>query len=374
MAYGSFMRAAAALMVGLLFGCAGPAKTVSKEVLFGTDRRLPATPSAAKGLLPYDERGDGLVLGRCKVMITPQGRPERPKAARTVRTDEGIVYSLDRDSVTYYDEAQYGDWTGELRRRMGEAGNSDLLVFVHGFNVRFEDAAKRTAQLAYDLDFKGTTAFFDWPSHGKLDLRDYLFDEENSQWAVAHLADFLRKLKGEARGGRIHLVSHSMGSRVVLGAMHELRGSPDKPGDGVLGEVVFAASDMDRDMFIKSVVEARAMAAHVTVYGSCADRALEVSRHLHRHARGGQAGKWLAVFPNDVDNVYVIDASWVDTGLLGHSSYGAQPVTEDMARLIADTPDPDRRPLVCKVGVGGNRYWCFANVKPSWFRFLTSCD
>jgi esterase/lipase superfamily enzyme len=37
---------------------------------------------------------------------------------------------------------------------------------VHGYNVSFDDAALRTAQLAYDLTFDCPAAFFSWPSKG----------------------------------------------------------------------------------------------------------------------------------------------------------------------------------------------------------------
>ena len=35
-------------------------------------------------------------------------------------------------------------------------------MFVHGFNVSFADAARRTAQIAYDLAFGGPGAL-SWP-------------------------------------------------------------------------------------------------------------------------------------------------------------------------------------------------------------------
>jgi len=43
-----------------------------------------------------------------------------------------------------------------------------VLLFVHGYNVSFEDAARRTGQLAYDLGFEGPTVFFSWPSRGSV--------------------------------------------------------------------------------------------------------------------------------------------------------------------------------------------------------------
>ena len=38
------------------------------------------------------------------------------------------------------------------------------LVFVHGFNVKFQDAVLRSAQLAYDLKYQGPIVLFSWPA------------------------------------------------------------------------------------------------------------------------------------------------------------------------------------------------------------------
>ena len=40
-----------------------------------------------------------------------------------------------------------------LRKQIQQAPSKDVFIFVHGFNSTFEDAARRCAQLAYDLDF-----------------------------------------------------------------------------------------------------------------------------------------------------------------------------------------------------------------------------
>ena len=47
-------------------------------------------------------------------------------------------------------------------------GRSDILVFLHGYNVSFEEAALRAAQISCDLKFPGLSAFFSWPSQGTL--------------------------------------------------------------------------------------------------------------------------------------------------------------------------------------------------------------
>jgi esterase/lipase superfamily enzyme len=59
------------------------------------------------------------------------------------------------------------------------AGSKSVLLFVHGFNVTFTDAALRTAQLAHDLSFGGVPFFFSWPSAGE--TRSYFRDEEIAQ-------------------------------------------------------------------------------------------------------------------------------------------------------------------------------------------------
>lgn len=52
----------------------------------------------------------------------------------------------------------------ELNGRLDRSQTRMAFVFVHGFNVSFEDAALRTAQLAYDLDFDGAPLMYSWPS------------------------------------------------------------------------------------------------------------------------------------------------------------------------------------------------------------------
>ena len=38
------------------------------------------------------------------------------------------------------------------------------LVFVHGFNVRYQEAVLRAAQINYDLKYQGPIILFSWPA------------------------------------------------------------------------------------------------------------------------------------------------------------------------------------------------------------------
>ena len=59
---------------------------------------------------------------------------------------------------------------------------------MHGYNVTFADAVRRTGQMDYDLDFLGPAILFSWPSEGRL---DGYFPDEATIEATEHLKRFL---------------------------------------------------------------------------------------------------------------------------------------------------------------------------------------
>lgn len=96
----------------------------------------------------------------------------------------------------------------------------EALIFVHGYNVSFPDAARRTAQIACDLGFDGATILFSWPSEG-LPHR-YPVDEANAEWSMPHFKSFLRDVAELCGTNSIHIVAHSMGNRLLASALTQL--------------------------------------------------------------------------------------------------------------------------------------------------------
>ena len=47
-----------------------------------------------------------------------------------------------------------------MRARVTSSKGKNAFIFVHGYNVAFADAARRTAQLSYDLRFDGAPVYF----------------------------------------------------------------------------------------------------------------------------------------------------------------------------------------------------------------------
>ena len=87
----------------------------------------------------------------------------------------------------------------------------EALVFIHGYNVSFTDAARRAAQIAYDLHFQGLPMLYSWPSESAA-LR-YTTDENNTVWTKPTFAAFLQLALTGIGAHRVHALAHSMGNR-----------------------------------------------------------------------------------------------------------------------------------------------------------------
>ncbi len=134
------------------------------KVYYGTNRK--STGNDSKGRLTYGSRQSELTLGLCEVSIPRDhrlGEIERPSILRLEfrENPEKHVVLL---KVQQFEEEVF---LNQIRdNSVGE--NREALVFVHGYNVEFEEAARRTAQMKYDLGFSGPALFYSWPSKGSL--------------------------------------------------------------------------------------------------------------------------------------------------------------------------------------------------------------
>lgn len=237
----------------------------------------------------------------------------------------------------------------QLRR----APSPELLVFVHGYNVSFDDAARRAAQIAYDIDFPGVPVLYSWPSAGS--PSGYLADGER---AAASMPGFLAFLRGALLVDgcrRVHVLAHSMGNRIVTEAL-ALLDDERTPEHARLGQVVFWAPDVDVDVFADRARRFATKAERFTLYTSGKDRALGLSRHAHGFARAGQAGRAILV----AAGVDTIDVTDLDTDFMSHSYVGDnRSVLSDLYLLIRHGHSPDDRPGLLPVASPAGVCWAF---------------
>ncbi|HEX2093441.1 MAG TPA: alpha/beta hydrolase [Longimicrobiaceae bacterium] len=236
-----------------------------------------------------------------------------------------------------------------LRAHLDRSDRKAVLVFVHGYNVSFRDAARRTAQITHDLRFRGIPVMYSWPSDAS--RAAYTRDEADAEWSTPNFQAFLEDLASRSGAAEVHVIAHSMGNRLVTGAMRSMAARRNAPR---LNQVVLTAPDIDAEVFARDIAPAiRGVAQRVTLYASSNDRALRASRVVHGAPRAGESGPRLVV----VRGVDTIDASFVDTDLLGHS-YFAQTaeLIDDLFKLILHGQDPDSRRLDSRRR-GELKYW-----------------
>jgi esterase/lipase superfamily enzyme len=244
-----------------------------------------------------------------------------------------------------------GRFLEDVAGAVGASPAKEAFVFVHGYNVSFEDAAIRTAQLAYDFGFKGAPILYSWPSRGS--LFGYLDDEQSVQQTVGDLKQFLEEVAQTSGARVVHLIAHSMGNRALLPALSELAADPKFQEFPKFNTVVLAAPDVDRDVFKNLVAQIHRPQNNITLYVSGRDQALVASHLLfHKEPRAGEGGGDTIVMAG----LDTVDVSKLSMDALGHSYFGDnRNVVEDLLKFLKGQLAP--RPGLSKVPVGSLAYW-----------------
>ncbi len=310
--------------------------------------------SEKEGVMYTGDRGD-LTRGICDVTVPDShhtGLVERPSLLRFEFREDRSAHIVLTSAVELSDS----EFERQLSQTLEQSRERDLLVFIHGFNVDFEEAVQRTAQIAVDLPFEGVPICYSWPSQGS--LIGYSIDENNSEWTIPHLKQFLLELAHSSGARSINVVAHSMGNRVMTAAMQQINMELAADAPAPFDRIVLAAPDVDADRFRRDFAPALLNVGNqVTLYASSDDQALIASKRVHGYPRAGESGANIVIVPG----VETIDVSGIDLSLLGHSYYGdSEPMLRDLfgvvrARLIA----PQRESLVAR-RAGGLVYWQLA--------------
>ncbi len=243
----------------------------------------------------------------------------------------------------------------ELRARVNQTKQKEAFVFIHGFNVKFQDALLRTAQMAKDLSLDAAPILYSWPSDGNPLPWGYRADEADVTWSTPHLKAFLAEVAQRTGVETLHLIAHSMGSQALVKALSN--SLPEDPST-VFRQVVLAAPDIDAEVF-KWDLAPKLITGYpsVTLYASSKDIALLASRSINGwHWRAGYAGPDLVV----LDRLDTIDASDVDTEFFGHGYYADNlRVIADMCYLFKDRKAPGERGLEEGIPPPDGTYWKF---------------
>ncbi len=243
-----------------------------------------------------------------------------------------------------------------LQQQIKEARSKDLFIFVHGFNNTFDDAARRAAQLAYDLDFDGTPVLYSWPSQGSATA--YAVDEAAVQISGLKMSEFLESVLAYSGAERVHVLAHSMGNRALIEALQTYLGKrAPQDRQHIFGQIVFTAPDVDRDYFTAAIEPLRSAADRITLYASDNDYALRSSQFFHGAPRAGTAGSVIV----RLAGLDTIDMSAVPADALGHTYFAANAgAIFDVFRLLwRGDPPPQRCGMSTRRSSGPLAVWVF---------------
>jgi len=271
--------------------------------------------------------------GRAK----PWFGPERASAmtvarAKLVPPDDGRL-SLAAVGLADWRLDQVEPVSGDVGDLLAQAsGGPDVLIYVHGFKQTFETAALDAAHLSDGIKFRGRTMLFSWPS--KAGLFDYAYDRDSAMWSRDDFERVLSSIVSAPGGGRVHIVAHSMGTMLALESLRQLYA---RYGDTVasrIGAVVFAAPDIDMDVFSSAIHRIGPLAGKITVIAATNDRALALSGQIAGGmTRVGAAEK--AVIERL--GVRVIDASDSGWGIINHDLFLSNAEVQRVIRRSIDT-------------------------------------
>ena len=318
-------------------------------VWFGTNRRPNDSESLQLGFSKF--RDTKIHYGYCRVFIPKSHKIGSTGSSWWQRFRSGTD---DRLKLIELKRMVADDYWSTISSRLAklEIGERDAVIFVHGYNVSFDNAAVHAAQIGFDLSVKGAMAFFSWPSQGA--VKGYSADEATIEASEPFIAEFIEDFVARSGAEKVHIIAHSMGNRGVLRAIDRIAKKAQRHMGVLIGEIILAAADVDADTFRDLSGAYGRVSRRTTLYVSSRDLAIEASRWLHDFARAGLLPPIMIVPGIDTINVTNVDLTTLGHGYVAD----ARAVLEDMHELLVHDTPPDRR-FALRQGKTdvGERYW-----------------
>jgi esterase/lipase superfamily enzyme len=266
-------------------------------------------------------------------------------------TERASATTLARGKLVPPDEGRFslsavglGDWRLETIEPVRTFGGliapgpekRDVLLYVHGFNQTFETAALDAARLSAGIRFRGETMLFSWPSKAK--LLDYGYDRESAMWSRDALERVLSLLMASPSVGRIHVVAHSVGTMLSMESLRQIYARHGLAVADKIGAVIFAAPDIDMDVFTSSLERMPPIGPKITLITATNDRALAVAGWIAGGMTRVGAAEKAAL---EKLGLRVIDASAEGFGIINHDLFLSNADIRLVIRRAVEGSPPD---------------------------------
>ncbi|WP_173514739.1 alpha/beta hydrolase [Sinorhizobium psoraleae] len=318
----------AALLLLSLSGCGHPsgvmmpvtlstsdAPTAKVEMLVATTRE----PSGDSATLFSGERSPKPHLTQVSVSLPPKrqaGTVQWPKSLPPNPATDFAVTQVQQISTV----AEGRAWFKQ------HVNGGHALVFIHGFNNKYEDSVFRLAQIVHDSGMQATPVLFTWPS--RAEITAYQYDKESTNYSRTALEQALRTLAADPNVKDITVMAHSMGTWLAMESLRQM-GIRDGRVDPKIHNVILASPDIDIQVFAKQFVEMGEPRPKFTIFVSQDDKALAVSSFITgRVSRLGAINPAEEPYRSKLEKagITAIDLTKVDTAdSLSHGKFAESP-------------------------------------------------
>ncbi|WJH42097.1 alpha/beta hydrolase [Aliirhizobium terrae] len=334
----SFRLIAVVTLLAALSSCAGRpegvlipttgatvAGTSKVDVLVATTRKT----SEAPGVLFSGERGKEPTLTEIAVSIPPDSVREVGQVQWPKKLPADPAKEFATLSVTPMTPQTSKSWLkGHLTK------SRRVMVFVHGFNNRYEDAVYRFAQIVHDSGADVAPVLFTWPSRGSIFA--YNYDKESTNYSRDALETMLHRLAKDPAVGEVTIMAHSMGSWLTVEALRQMAIRDGRVAPKIQN-VILASPDLDVDVFGRQLAELGAKRPHFTLFVSQDDRALSLSRRISGNIdRLGQVDPTVEPYRTEFEKagIVVLDLTKLQGGdRLNHGKFAESP---EVVKLIGN--------------------------------------
>ena len=267
-----------------------------------------------------------------------------------------------------------------LKDTMMESEGKDVLIYIHGYNVSWDEAVGSALSLQFMINSQQKrdakeviVVLFSWPSNGSMmpfaAYKSDRSDARDSGKAIGRgflkLKDFLSTLHRDVQGGKqelcnqnIHLLCHSMGNYLLEnGLKNKFIGySEGSVLPRMFKHIFLCAPDVKDDALEgnNGMSRLHEMSSNVTIYYNNGDLGMQIGKYTKSLSeRLGHTGN---AHPALVHNkVHQVDCSSIVHGFVEHSYYLWATVNQDIAQSISGMRSDDERRE--RKRNGQNREW-----------------
>ena len=248
-----------------------------------------------------------------------------------------------------------------INKALERTFDPDLVVYVHGANSSFYRATAQGAQFYHFTGHNSVVLSFSWPSAEN--LLKYKTDVANAKKTIPVFAKLIEILAAHTNAKNINIVAYSAGAQVVVPGLAYLRKQYPGMSDEDLrqkfriGEVYFAAPDMDFNAFCDQFLEFKDIVYRTTINLNQNDSVLKLSAFQNGVSRLGRPNR------NDItdeeeqillealktprfDVLNVGESEALQIGGSHSSWYSNSWVSNDLLMLLLFHTAPEQRGLV----------------------------